>query len=458
MRVVGRARPRRRPRARRAPVPLHGLAHGARRGARSADAGARARDLDAAAPARASWKAASRKPSASTVPLGGAPFADDTAPRDALVAVPLPPGSGGRVRRGGRACAGSSASRCSRRGPRPARCRAGARRSRSARPLLDRMPRVPAGRRAARDAVGRARVPRARRVVVRAGRRARVAARERRRVRRQGRTRPRRARRASSPTGSAGRCASSTRAKTSCGSVRSARRSRRRRGCARRRRRDRRRRRARRAPRPRGVADARPASRSGRAGPRSTSPARRSSADLRAVGLAEQAVLVEGALARPVSTDRAHRRSDAARHVRGRAVGRERGRACTSTRQRCARRVEVRVAAGDPLDEIVLRSYAIGAAHMALGWVCTESLAVDPDDRRGARPHDPLVRHHPPEGHAAGRRRADRRRSARRSRAVVRRGVRRGRGRGVERARVAEGERPDTFPARRTRTARRLRR
>jgi len=27
------------------------------------------------------------------VPLGGAPFADDTAPRDALVAVPLPPGS-----------------------------------------------------------------------------------------------------------------------------------------------------------------------------------------------------------------------------------------------------------------------------------------------------------------------------------------------------------------------------
>jgi aerobic-type carbon monoxide dehydrogenase small subunit (CoxS/CutS family) len=42
-------------------------------------------------------------------------------------------------------------------------------------------------------------------------------------------------------------------------------------------------------------------------------------------------------------------------------------------------RVEVRVAAGDPLDEVVLRSYAIGAAHMALGWVFTEGLAVDPD-------------------------------------------------------------------------------
>jgi aerobic-type carbon monoxide dehydrogenase small subunit (CoxS/CutS family) len=42
-------------------------------------------------------------------------------------------------------------------------------------------------------------------------------------------------------------------------------------------------------------------------------------------------------------------------------------------------RVEVRVAAGDPLDEVVLRSYCIGAAHMALGWVLTEGLAVDPD-------------------------------------------------------------------------------
>ena len=40
-------------------------------------------------------------------------------------------------------------------------------------------------------------------------------------------------------------------------------------------------------------------------------------------------------------------------------------------------RVHVRVAAGDPLDEVVLRSYAIGAAHMALGWVLTEGLAVD---------------------------------------------------------------------------------
>ena len=31
--------------------------------------------------------------------------------------------------------------------------------------------------------------------------------------------------------------------------------------------------------------------------------------------------------------------------------------------------VHVRVRCGDPLDEVVLRSYCTGAAHMALGWV-----------------------------------------------------------------------------------------
>ncbi|WP_421118327.1 2Fe-2S iron-sulfur cluster-binding protein [Aquihabitans daechungensis] len=42
-------------------------------------------------------------------------------------------------------------------------------------------------------------------------------------------------------------------------------------------------------------------------------------------------------------------------------------------------RIQVRVAAGDPLDPVVLRSYAIGAAHMAYGWVTSEGLAVDGD-------------------------------------------------------------------------------
>lgn len=43
--------------------------------------------------------------------------------------------------------------------------------------------------------------------------------------------------------------------------------------------------------------------------------------------------------------------------------------------------IHVTVGCGDPLDEVVVRSYAVGAAHMALGWVTSEGLAVDPDGR-----------------------------------------------------------------------------
>ncbi len=39
--------------------------------------------------------------------------------------------------------------------------------------------------------------------------------------------------------------------------------------------------------------------------------------------------------------------------------------------------VHLRVNAGDPLDEVVLRSYCVGAAHMALSWVRREAIAVD---------------------------------------------------------------------------------
>ena len=39
--------------------------------------------------------------------------------------------------------------------------------------------------------------------------------------------------------------------------------------------------------------------------------------------------------------------------------------------------VQVWVSAGEVLDEVVLRSYCIGAAHMALGWVRREGLVVD---------------------------------------------------------------------------------
>jgi xanthine dehydrogenase small subunit len=39
--------------------------------------------------------------------------------------------------------------------------------------------------------------------------------------------------------------------------------------------------------------------------------------------------------------------------------------------------VHIEVSCGDVLDEVVLRSYCIGAAHMALGWVRSEGLVVD---------------------------------------------------------------------------------
>ncbi len=81
------------------------------------------------------------------------------------------------------------------------------------------------------------------------------------------------------------------------------------------------------------------------------------SADLRAAGWAEAVVLLAGARGHllPVA-DPAGGRAEA-EVVDG--------------------RIRVRVAAGDPLDEVVLRAYAIGAAHMAFGWITSEALAVD---------------------------------------------------------------------------------
>ena len=50
--------------------------------------------------------------------------------------------------------------------------------------------------------------------------------------------------------------------------------------------------------------------------------------------------------------------------------------------------VSVRVSCGEPLDAVVLRSYCVGAAHMALGWVRSEGIAVDAE----GRPHDLTIR------------------------------------------------------------------
>ena len=41
--------------------------------------------------------------------------------------------------------------------------------------------------------------------------------------------------------------------------------------------------------------------------------------------------------------------------------------------------IRVTVRCGDPLDEVVLRSYCIGAAHMAWSWITSEGLSVDGD-------------------------------------------------------------------------------
>ena len=42
-------------------------------------------------------------------------------------------------------------------------------------------------------------------------------------------------------------------------------------------------------------------------------------------------------------------------------------------------RIHVDVTGGEVLDEVVMRSYVVGAAHQALGWVTSEALAVDGD-------------------------------------------------------------------------------
>ncbi|MDQ1431064.1 MAG: hypothetical protein QOF40_1666 [Actinomycetota bacterium] len=115
-----------------------------------------------------------------------------------------------------------------------------------------------------------------------------------------------------------------------------------------------------------------------------TAPGPATSSALRAVGLAERAVLLEGAL-HDAGVDRPSivRDERAAAVLLDSCVAVASG-ATAGARVRCdetgvLEAVDVRIAAGDPLDAVVLRSYAIGAAHMALGWVLTEGLAIDAD-------------------------------------------------------------------------------
>lgn len=109
------------------------------------------------------------------------------------------------------------------------------------------------------------------------------------------------------------------------------------------------------------------------------------SAALRAFPLAERTVLAEGAFTE-AGVDRAAMVADervesvlldvCARDPDGATAG---ARVVLDPVSGVLERVEIRVAAGDPLDDVVLCSYCMGAAHMALGWVLTEGLAVDPE-------------------------------------------------------------------------------
>lgn len=92
------------------------------------------------------------------------------------------------------------------------------------------------------------------------------------------------------------------------------------------------------------------------------------SAAIRAAGWAEAAVLLAAATGGTAVTAPSGGRAEAAFGPAG--------------------AVTVRVRCGDPLDEVVLRSYCVGAAHMALGWVRSEGIAVGPD----GVPHDLTIR------------------------------------------------------------------
>jgi xanthine dehydrogenase small subunit len=93
------------------------------------------------------------------------------------------------------------------------------------------------------------------------------------------------------------------------------------------------------------------------------------SLDLRAPVWAEAAVLAAGA--RCLADGAPGPRSDVPIEVTAPGGGR------AAARIRADGSVEVAVDAGPVLDEVVLRSYCIGATHQALGWVRSEGVAVD---------------------------------------------------------------------------------
>ena len=180
------------------------------------------RDLEAAA-ARAALEGGTGQVVDREIPLGGAPFADDLAPRDALVAVPRPPASDAESIEAAGVRWVVDASLLEAR----AACGQGAGAAHDVRRASTVVAsRASGGRGTPRHLVGGARIPGARRVVVRAGCGAGLAARERWRVRREAPfARPRSGGRAGDRP-RAHRCASCTPGRMSFAWVRSGRRSR----------------------------------------------------------------------------------------------------------------------------------------------------------------------------------------------------------------------------------------
>jgi aerobic-type carbon monoxide dehydrogenase small subunit (CoxS/CutS family) len=183
---------------------------------------------------------------------------------------------------------------------------------------------------------------------------------------------------------------------------------------------------------------------------------------LRGAGIAELAVLVEGALdeahvdrAALIDDDRAAAALlDTCAGVAGGAFA---GARVHVDESGALARVDVRVAAGDPLDGVVLRSYAVGATHMGLGWVLSEGIAVDPDS---GEVHDLTIRSFgvirakdtpPIEVTIVDDDGPPRPRSSDAVFAAVA-------GAAWNAVTRADGARPEAFPARETRAARRLRR
>ena len=384
-----RARARPRSRARRAPVPVHRLAHGVRRAlARDAASRRRADGSRPRAPRRGapSSRVASRRWSAPTFRSAVRRSPTTPRPRDALVAVPLPPGSTAELVEAARAALGRRATRWPRLGVAAGKVQ-GRRTTAQEAPAAARRAAAcpPGGVRLATSWVEPAYLEPGRVVV-----RARWCSRHRRYVNGGafgGKLAISGAGRgaASSPIGSIDVVRVVYSAKTSCASARSVRRSRR--------------------PRvwrdgrveidgvvARGGADcvhrrAWPSPyacwRSTRAGARSTSPVRRSVATLRAAGLAEHRGARRGRARRGRRRPRgAHRRSDAcSTRACAVAVGRERGRAgAHRSRHRGARRAS---RCGSRPATRSTRSCCVRTRSARRTWrwagCCTESLTVDPE-------------------------------------------------------------------------------